>query len=309
LKRYTVGEEWNGSRADRFLRAVEGPIPFATIQLLFRKGRILLNGGRTHGGARLAAGDIVEVDIEQPRSRDRRMPHAAIEQYGRIGEEIEIIYEDGELLAIDKPSGLVVQPGNQKELGSLLNLLEEYRLRTGGETSADEEFPYTPVHRLDRETSGVLVVAKRRSAARALSAAFRSRAAVKLYLAVTDGIPHPEEGVIRAALRTVKGRFSRSVTDRSGKVAVTRYRLLERLGEGRALVEVRIETGRTHQIRAHLASIGAPVSGDRRYGAGGPSLLLHAWKVTIAHPQTGQKIELTAQPPPLFGREQGNSAV
>jgi RluA family pseudouridine synthase len=320
VKRYTVNEDWRGSRVDRFVRAVAGPVPFATIQLLFRKGRILLNGRRTHGGARLAAGDTVEVDIERVQSRRAGMPGAEemIERYGRIGEEIEIIYEDGELLALDKPGGLVVQPGNRKERGSLLDLLEEYRLRSGGGPAGGDfpaqspgapEFPYSPVHRLDRETSGILIVAKSRSSARALSAAFKKHATAKLYLAVTDGVPDPREGTIRSALRTLKGRSSRSVVDRRGKRAETTYSLLERLEDGRALVEVRIETGRTHQIRAHLASIGAPVSGDRRYGSAGPRLLLHAWMVRIAHPLTGEEIELTAKPPPGFGSEQKNSAV
>jgi RluA family pseudouridine synthase len=322
MKSYTIDEEWSGSRIDRFVRAVARGIPYPALQMLFRKGSIRLNGKRIRGNARLAEGDVVSIveDIirvsadqtaggeKKDRPPDRYgSPDDApgippgLARFGRLGEGIPIIHEDGDLIILDKPSGLVVQPGNRNSRGSLLDILDEYRIRSEGGDRSAAPFPYTPVHRLDRETSGLLVIAKTRSSARLLSEVFSSGRAEKIYLAVTERPPRPGHGTIRAPIRVRKGSSSRAEIHENGKKAVTRYRTLKALPGGRALVEVRIETGRTHQIRAHLASIDSPILGDSKYGTPHSGRLrLHAWKLRIPRPGTENAIEATAPPPADF---------
>jgi len=319
------------------VRAVTRGVPYPALQMLFRKGSIRLNGKRIQGSARLAEGDVVSMDdavlresagrsssgrpftghpsSERPfakngtrRSTDRHTPSdnetpipAYIERFGLIGERILIVYEDHDLIIIDKPPGLVVQPGNRSSRGSLLDLLDEYRIRSKDSGKGTAPFPYTPVHRLDRETSGLLVVAKNRPAARMLSGTFSSGGAEKVYLTVTERPPRPGSGTIRTSITVRKGSSSRAEMDREGKRAVTRYRTLKELPGGRALVEVRIDTGRTHQIRAHLASIGSPILGDSKYGTPRSGRLrLHAWKLRLPRPGAEGILEAAAPPPPGF---------
>lgn len=307
MKSYTIEDEWNGSRVDRFVRAVACCIPYPSLQMLFRKGSIRLNGKRTRGSARLAAGDVVSLDdtvLPSNAGGGRgKKPPSHLDRFGLLGERIPIVYEDNDLIILDKPPGLVVQPGNRSSRGSLLDILDEYRIRSKGGGKGAVPFPYTPVHRLDRETSGLLVVAKSRPAARLLSKTFSSGGAEKVYLAVTERPPRPENGTIRTPITVRKGSSSRAEMDREGKRAVTRYRTLKTLPGGRALVEVGIDTGRTHQIRAHLASIGSPLLGDSKYGTPRSGRLrLHAWKLRIPCPGGGGIIEAAAPPPTDFER-------
>jgi 23S rRNA pseudouridine1911/1915/1917 synthase len=270
---------------------------------------VRVNGNRVPGDRRLAAGDTVSIDssVVPPRSarragrRDPAAPPELVARFGAVGRGVPILYEDASVLVIDKPRGLVVQPGNRASRGSLLDLLDAYRESSAGSADRDPPFPYTPVHRLDRDTTGALVVAKTRAAARALSAAFASGRVEKVYLAVVLGIPRPASGEITAPITVEKGKRSRAVIDPDGASAYSKYEVARRLPDGRALLAVRIRTGRTHQIRAHLASIGHPLAGDTVYGngaaAGKDLLLLHAWKVLFDHPDTGARIEVEAPPP------------
>jgi len=358
MKVYTITKEWEGSRLDRFIRAIFPGTPFGVIQILLRKGRIFLNSRKTDGSVRLKPGDIVAIEIEEveegdaskkpPRSRRRapagseprtKAPVRAPRRFGLepkvlppslfgIGRDIRIVYEDDSLLIIDKPAGIVVQPGNRKEKGSLLDLLEEYRLRRAeaarapGATSAGVSgappapgssgekpppFRYAPVHRLDRETSGVLLVAKTRQTARALSHAIAGRMVFKEYVALVEGIPSEKSGVISVPLATMKGPRSHSVPSPNGREARTTYTVVKEFPDGRTLIKVSIDTGRTHQIRAHLASIGHPIVGDSEYGARGSAargrLFLHAWKIQFRHPDTAKALVATVAPPEEFGLE------
>jgi 23S rRNA-/tRNA-specific pseudouridylate synthase len=339
MKRFSITGEWHGSRLDRFIRASFPGTPFGVTQILLRKGLIFLNDTKASGNSRLKAGDVVAIDLSEFEDCVRPAPAAPPRSKRKtgIGRDIRVIYEDDSLLVIDKPSGLVVQPGNQKEKGSLLDLLEEYRRRKTGELpgktrarrnqddrqfqldlrSPTEEtaagspesgssgihFPYTPVHRLDRLTSGVLIVAKTRIAARALSRALSHGDVRKTYLAVVEGIPSASKGEISAPLTTIKGARSHSAIDAEGKEARTVYTIVKKLRGDRALLEVSMRTGRTHQIRAHLASIGHPIVGDKEYGAASSSggrLFLHAWKLRFKHPVTGRDIAAAAEMPDEF---------
>jgi RluA family pseudouridine synthase len=341
MKRFDVPSGWNGSRLDRFVRAHLPGTPFGVVQILLRKGLIYLNGGHASGGTRLKSGDIVSIDMLET---DRTPPASATAQEKRkrrkpamkgppsekpeanrrrlhtagapiIGEDIPVLYEDDDVLVVDKPPGILVQPGNLSERGSLLDSLEAYRrgasrqkrprrtatARQDRGASGEPPFPYTPVHRLDRETSGVLIVAKTRPAARVLSRSFAQRTVRKIYLAVVEGVPRKRDGTIGSALATRKDKRSRSEPSPAGQEARTHYSVIRTLRGARALVQLAIETGRTHQIRAHLASIGHPVAGDIEYGAAGSGrggrFLLHAWMVYFPHPSTGEMLLCTAPPP------------
>jgi RluA family pseudouridine synthase len=306
MKRFTIVREWQGSRLDRFIRASFPGTPFSVTQILLRKGLIFLNGVKASGSVRLKAGDIVAVNIAEAEENGRSKQICPPRSKGAsgIGSGIPVLYEDDMLLVIGKPAGLVVQPGNRAERGSLLDLLEAYRLKRR-EEQPEPRFPFTPVHRLDRQTSGALIVAKTRPAARALSKAISHGEVLKIYLAVVEGIPTERSGEISTPLATRKGVRSHSVTAPEGKTARTSYSLLKKLRGRRALLEVSIRTGRTHQIRVHLASIGHPIAGDKEYGASsssGSKLRLHSWKLKFRHPETGAPIAVTASPPADFER-------
>jgi 23S rRNA pseudouridine955/2504/2580 synthase len=339
MKSFSITGEWHGSRLDRFIRASLPGMPFGVTQILLRKGLIFLNGSKALGNTRLKAGDVVAIDLAEFEESRKPAPAAPSrsKRQGGIGRDIRVIYEDISLLVIDKPAGLVVQPGNQKEKGSLLDLLEEYRrkktgarpgttrarrnqddrqfqldLRAPGEEPAESSpgsaplgihFPYTPVHRLDRLTSGALIVAKTRTAARALSRALSRGDVRKTYLAVVEGMPSAPAGEIAAPLVTSKGTKSHSTIGADGKEARTSYKIVKKLPGDWTLLEVSMRTGRTHQIRAHLASIGHPIVGDKEYGALSNSsgrLYLHAWKLRFTHPVTGRELTATAEMPEEF---------
>jgi RluA family pseudouridine synthase len=309
--RMRVTDDWTGSRLDRFVKAARPALSFPVIQTLIRKGKILLNGEKAPGRARLKDGDIVEVRLrgnapDGPRHGRETGDWGATERFGEIGAGIPVLFEDDDLLVIDKPTGLPVQPGNRGELGSVLDLLRLYLPPQEQDPGGPRPFVASPVHRLDMWTSGVLVIAKTRRAARGISQALAEGGAVKTYLAVVVGVPGSCRGTIDIPLRTQKGESSRSVPDPSGQPAVTHYSVLRELPGGRALLEIRIETGRTHQIRAHMLSAGHPVSGDPVYGGGQGDpvpgrMMLHAWKISLPHPITGDTIEFIAPPPPQFG--------
>ena len=307
MKRFRISGEWQGSRLDRFIRASFPGTPFGVTQILLRKGLIFLNGVKASGNTRLKAGDVIAVDIaeaeENGRSRQSAPPRAR--NTDRVGADIPVIYEDDSFIIIDKPSGLVVQPGNRKEKGSLLDLLKEYRQKKAG-ALGEAEFPYTPVHRLDRQTSGALIIAKTRVAARALSKSISHGEVRKIYLAIVEGVPSEKTGEISTPLVTHKGTRSHSGPGPEGKEAYTSYSLARALRGDRAMLEVSIRTGRTHQIRAHLAAIGHPIVGDKEYGAASSSggrLLLHSWKLQFQHPETGATVSVTASPPEDFDRQ------
>jgi len=312
MKRYTITGEWQGSRLDRFIRASMPGTPFGITQILMRKGLIFLNDERATGNVRLNAGDIVAINISEVDENGRSGGPAPrrTKVAGVIGKDIPVIHEDNFLLVINKPAGLVVQPGNRKEKGSLLDLLEDYQRKQEAarrrKIAGEEEHPfrYTPVHRLDRQTSGVLLVAKTRSVARALSRSIAEGHLIKTYLALVEGVPMREADMIDTPLLTRKGKRSHSTPASGGKGAVTRYTLAETLPGGYAILSVTILTGRTHQIRAHLASIGHPIVGDTEYGAHasapGGRILLHAWKISFRHPETKEVTEAVAAPPEEF---------
>jgi 23S rRNA pseudouridine1911/1915/1917 synthase len=205
-----------------------------------------------------------------------------------------VLYEDREVVAVDKPAGLVVHPAYKHPAGTLCDAIFARQALRG------EGRPWL-LHRLDRDTSGVVLFAKTERARRALVRQFERHSVRKLYLAVTQGTPAPDEGeVALPLLRDPTDRW-RTIAHSDGQPARTRYRVLAAQA-GAALVLAEPITGRTHQIRAHLAALGAPLAGDARYGgqqsALAPRAMLHAWRVACHAPGTGLPLVITAPLPP-----------
>jgi 23S rRNA pseudouridine1911/1915/1917 synthase len=239
---------------------------------------VLVDGGARPKSHRLAGGEEVELDTSLLRAEPLR--EEAI--------ELRIAYEDEHLLVVDKPAGIVVHPSAGHEAGTLVNALLGRGL-AGGTT----ERPGI-VHRLDRDTSGLLVVARSEEAYHGLQNLVRRRELEREYLALVRGRPRSRQGRIEAPVgRDRRDPMRMSIDTESGKEAVTNFEVVELLRD-HALLRVRLETGRTHQIRVHLAAIGLPVAGDPVYGVREQGLdrqFLHATRLAFPHPVTGELVE------------------
>ena len=251
-------------------------------------GLCRVNGRVTSkAGAAVRAGDRVEADIPDP-------VEATVEK-----EEIPVqfLYQDEDLAVVNKPCGMVVHPAAGNETGTLVNALLFAIPDLSGIGGVKRP---GIVHRLDKDTSGVLLIAKNDAAHLSLSAQLKERSMEKHYLAVAEGIVKDESGVIdRPIARSPKDRKKMAVLE-GGRSARTEWRLLEPL-RGASLLDVHILTGRTHQIRVHLQSIGHPVAGDPLYGlkhgVTAPRLMLHAYTLAFTHPRTGERLRFTAPLP------------
>jgi 23S rRNA pseudouridine1911/1915/1917 synthase len=281
-----AGPADDGERLDRFI-AARGGISRGEARRALDAGGVFLDGRRCKVASRaVRAGQSVSVNLEE--SGRAAAPPAPLER-GRL------LYADQDLAAVDKPAGVPAQPTLTTDAGTLPDLV-----------AALLGAPVTLVHRLDRETSGVTVFARTKRAAAALAEAFRAGAPEKTYLALAARAPSPREGRVDAPLGKDPARAGLRRVDPRGQPAATRYRTL-RDGPAAALVEASPETGRTHQIRVHLAHLGAPLLGDPRYGGprrvgdvGVPRVMLHARRLVLAHPATGASLVLEAPVPEDF---------
>lgn len=303
-REFLVEEHDAGQRLDRWLATRMPERSRATVQRWIRDGRVRTPDALlTKPSALLEAPARVHVTV----------PEDAARAPGPERIELRVLFEDDHLVAVDKPAGMVTHPGHGHASGTLVNAL-----LGRGTTLAAIGSPDRPgiVHRLDRGTSGVLVVAKTDEAHLGLAARFAARQMDKTYLALVWGRPAPEEGTVRRRIgRSRNDRLKMSVRSPSGKEAVTSYRTRRRL-PGFALLECLPETGRTHQIRVHLQSIHHPIVGDDRYGGRGwrgvehprkraairdfERLALHARELAFDHPITGERVSLHADLPADF---------
>lgn len=263
------------------------------IQEWIKSGRVTVSGAPGRASCRLRGGEEIEVEP------------AALPALRAVPEDLplSILYEDDQVIAVNKPAGMVVHTGAGRHSGTLVNAL----LHHFGKLSAGsgEERPGI-VHRLDRFTSGVILVARTDAAHRSLAEQFASRSVDKVYLALVHGNVTQDQGRIERPISRDPARRVRMTARRAeGRAAVTEFRVLRRFA-GFTFLEVRIRTGRTHQIRAHFSTLGHPVAGDRLYGAparvpGMPPLdryFLHAHRVRFAHPATGAPVAVEAPLPP-----------
>ena len=297
VKWLTVDEESAGQRLDNFLiRHLKG-VPKTHVYRIIRSGEVRVNKGRVSADTRIETGDVVR--LPPVRISEKVAEKAARPAPGR---EFPLLLEDDALMAIDKPSGVAVHGGSGVSFGVIEQLRQARPLAKLLEL----------VHRLDRETSGILLVAKKRSALKHLQDQFRERETGKTYLALVQGSWPEKLKVIDSALHKFllpDGERRVKITsneDPDGMRSITLVKVAERL-VGCTLLEVTIKTGRTHQIRVHLASQGHPIAGDDKYGdfewnkalqkQGLKRMFLHAWRLQFSHPVTGKRVELKSNLP------------
>lgn len=281
--RLTVSEEDAGMRLDQFLAAPLGSRTHA--QAVIDTGGVRVDGARRPKRHVLRAGELVEVEEE---------PEAPADVSGASA-PFAVVYEDDHLLVVDKPAGVIVHPARGHATGTLAQAL------AGRGAGGEDPWRAGIVHRLDRDTSGLLVVAKSDEVHRALRALLGSRRLRREYLALVAGHPSARSGTIDAPIgRDRRDRLRMSVDTAYPRAARTHFET-ERVLPGATLLRVTLETGRTHQIRVHLAAIGHPVSGDPLYGEAGRYGLerqfLHAARLAFPHPITGERIDVRSELP------------
>jgi 23S rRNA pseudouridine1911/1915/1917 synthase len=311
LRRLTVPEEANGQRLDLFLVQQLSEISRSRVQLLLHQGSVLIDGKLAKASRKLRSGENISIlgDPQPPPLRAMAEPIP-----------LEIVYEDGDLAVVNKPAGMMVHAGSgatddARNRGTLVNALLHH-LQELSSTSG----PLRPgiVHRLDKQTSGLIVVAKNDATHARLSSMFARRQVRKLYIALVQGELAQERGTVNASISRDSIRRTRMTTRREGgRTAVSHWQVLRRIHGpygNFTLVSVRIETGRTHQIRVHMASLGHPVVGDTLYGAPSaiaplaaaasrlprlvlPRNFLHAAELEFAHPGSGEPLSLVSNLP------------
>jgi 23S rRNA pseudouridine1911/1915/1917 synthase len=291
LEEYTVDSAEAGLRLDVFAARASG-LTRARVQRLIEAGHVRVAGRPQKARYAVLAGDRIEIEI--PPATPLALQPESI--------PLDILFEDEDLLVLNKPAGLVVHPGAGRATGTLVHALLAHCDSLPGIGGVERP---GIVHRLDRDTSGVMVVAKTDAAHQSLSLQFKARTVRKQYLAIVHGVIREESGRIEAAIgRREHDRKRMGIRSEGGREARTAFRVVRRL-PGMTVLLLGLETGRTHQIRVHLAHIGHPVVGDRAYGgrterethAGAPRQMLHAWRLGFHHPRTQAWLACTAPVP------------
>ncbi len=311
LRQLTVPEEANGQRLDLFLVQQLSEVSRSRVQLLLQQGSVLIDGKLAKASRKLRSGENISV-LGDPQPPPLRAMAEAI--------PLEIVFEDADLAVVNKPAGMMVHAGSgatedARNRGTLVNALLHH-LQELSSTSG----PLRPgiVHRLDKQTSGLIVVAKNDATHARLSSMFARRQVRKLYIALVQGELAQERGTVNSSISRDSIRRTRMTTRREGgRTAVSHWQVLRRIHGpygSFTLVSVRIETGRTHQIRVHMASLGHPVVGDTLYGAPSaiaplaaaasrlprlvlPRNFLHAAELEFAHPGSGEPLSLVSNLP------------
>ena len=285
-----VNEENVGKRIDSFIPMVQEDISRSMVQKLIEQKNIKVNGKETKHSYKLKLNDEIEIFV--PEAKEINLKAQDI--------PLNVIYEDNDIIVINKPKGMVVHPANGNPDGTLVNAVmnkcKDSLSGIGGEIRPGI------VHRLDKDTSGAIIVAKNDKAHIALSEQLKNHEVKKTYLALVRGIITENEATINMPIARSKKDRKKMDVDKNGKEAITHFKVLGRYKNKYTLLQINLETGRTHQIRVHLSHIGYPIIGDEVYSNGKnewnvSGQCLHAWKLEFNHPITGKKISLEAEIP------------
>jgi 23S rRNA pseudouridine1911/1915/1917 synthase len=283
----TIPAELAGLRLDQALARLIPDESRSRLARLIEEGRVHVDGEAIAAKRKLKSGEAVEVALAPRREETAHAPEPI---------ELAMVHEDGDILVVDKPAGLVVHPGSGNWAGTLLNALLHHAPQLQSLARAGI------VHRLDKDTSGLLVVAKNEPAQLALVRQMQARSVKRTYLALVRG-KIAARGTVDKPIGRHRVQRTKMAVVAAGKPAITHYRVKTALPR-HTLLECELETGRTHQIRVHLASIGHPIEGDPVYGGRGEARLgrqaLHAWKLAFDHPRTGKRVSFQAPPPADF---------
>ena len=289
LFKVPVGADSKGQRLDKFLAGhFEKDFSRVFLQKLLKKGNVLLNKEVPKRHQKVSAGDTVDITIPTPEAsviRPEKIP-------------LKIVYEDKSLLVVNKPQGMVTHPAPGNYTGTLVNALLAHCDDLSGIGGVLKP---GIVHRLDKGTSGLLLVAKTDDAHKKLAKQFKDKTTKRVYLALVDGNVELDNGTVELPIgRSVRDRKKMAVKfdDESSKEAITHYKVIKRFGDF-TLLECRLGTGRTHQIRVHLSYIGHPILGDEKYGTKGKFKMpmLHAATIGFTHPATNKFMEFSSKPP------------
>ena len=292
MKEFIVKDDEVGKRIDSYLSNKDNEISRVAVQRLIKNDKILVNGKSTKASYKVQENDNIKVEEEKPKEISLKPQDIPV----------EIIYEDKDIIVVNKPKGMVVHPANGNPDGTLVNSLmsicKDSLSGIGGEIRPGI------VHRLDKDTSGVIVVAKNDKAHINLSEQIKNHKVEKTYIALVKGVVKANEATIDMPIgRSTKDRKKMAVT-KTGKNAITHFKVIKRF-HNYTLLEVKIETGRTHQIRVHLSQIGYPIVGDTTYSNGKnewgiKGQCLHAKSLKFKHPITGKEMFLEAKTPEYF---------
>ena len=294
MEKYKIGEENVNCRIDKIIPILNENITRATAQKLLDEGKILVNNKKVKSSYKVNLEDIVSVEI--PEVKDTEIIPEDI--------KLDVLYEDDYIIVVNKAKGMVVHPANGNYTGTLVNALV-YRCKDSLSGIGGEKRPGI-VHRLDKDTSGVLIVAKCDKAHLNISEQIKNHKVKKTYIALVKGIVKDNEATINMPIGRSKKDRKKMAVEKDGKEAITHFKVLERYPKDNCtLLEVQIETGRTHQIRVHLSHIGYPIIGDEVYSNGKnkwgiKGQALHAKSLEFKHPITGKKMKLEAELPEYF---------
>lgn len=291
-KEYIIKKE--GTRLDKAIAELDKDISRMMIQKLIEENKVLVNEKKEKPSYKVKENDIITIEIEKPKESKLKAEEIPL----------NVIYEDKDIIIINKEKGMVVHPGNGNENGTLANAImarcKDSLSGIGGEIRPGI------VHRIDKDTSGIIIIAKNDKAHIDISDQLKQHKTKKTYLALVRGIVKENEASIDMPIgRSEKDRKKMAVT-KKGKNAITHFKVLKRYKEN-TLLEINIETGRTHQIRVHLSEIGYPIVGDYTYSNGKNKFgvqgqMLHAYKIKFKHPTTHQEVEFTAELPEYFSK-------